>query len=48
MVLATGVAAGVIVTGDEDLLVLKTYERIRMLTPRQFLEATLGHDPSRE
>jgi putative PIN family toxin of toxin-antitoxin system len=40
VVLATAVAgkAHVIVTGDDDLLVLKTYQNIRILTPRQFLE----------
>lgn len=39
-VLATAVAgkADVIVTGDDDLLVLKTYQSIRIVTPRQFLE----------
>ncbi len=30
--------AGVIVTGDEDLLVLKKFEGIRILSPRTFLE----------
>lgn len=30
--------ANVIVTGDDDLLVLKRYDRVRILSPRQFLE----------
>ncbi|MDH7503578.1 MAG: putative toxin-antitoxin system toxin component, PIN family [Verrucomicrobiota bacterium] len=40
VVLATAVAAQaeVIVTGDSDLLVLKEYQGIRILSPRQFLE----------
>lgn len=40
VVLATGVAAGadLIVTGDEDSLVLKSYEGIRIVSPRAFLE----------
>ena len=44
MVLATAVAAGadVIVTGDDDLLVLRTHQKTLILTPRQFLEATLS------
>jgi uncharacterized protein len=39
VVLATAVAgrAAYIVTGDEDLLVLKKYQGIRILSPRQFL-----------
>jgi putative PIN family toxin of toxin-antitoxin system len=39
-VLATAVAgkADVIVTGDDDLLILKSYQSIRIITPRQFLE----------
>ena len=39
-VLATAVAARarVIVTGDEDLLILKSYQGIAILSPRQFLE----------
>ena len=39
-VLATAVtgAADVIVTGDKDLLVLKRYEGIPIVTPRGFLE----------
>lgn len=40
VVLATGLAgkADVIVTGDDDLLVLKEFRGIRILSPRQFLE----------
>lgn len=40
VVLATAVAARaeVIVTGDDDLLVLKEYQGIRIMSPRQFLE----------
>ena len=40
IVLATAVAAraDVIVTGDEDLLVLREYEGVAILSPRQFLE----------
>lgn len=40
MVLATALAgsAECIITGDEDLLVLKKFRRIRILSPRQFLE----------
>ena len=40
LVLATAVAAGAdaIVTGDEDLLTLRRYEGIAILSPRQFLE----------
>jgi putative PIN family toxin of toxin-antitoxin system len=40
LVLATALAgrADVIVTGDEDLLVLGAYEGIHILSPRQFLE----------
>jgi len=39
-VLATALAgkADMIVTGDEDLLVLKEFRGIRILSPRQFLE----------
>ena len=29
--------AGFIVSGDQDLLVLRTYKRVRMVTPRDFL-----------
>ena len=40
IVLATAVAgrADLIVTGDDDLLVLKTFSGIRILSPRQILE----------
>ncbi|MBP9914187.1 MAG: putative toxin-antitoxin system toxin component, PIN family [Opitutaceae bacterium] len=40
LVLATAIAAQaeVIVTGDQDLLVLRQHEGVRILTPRQFLE----------
>ncbi len=40
VVLATGLAgkADVIVTGNNDLLVLKKFRGIRVLSPRQFLE----------
>ena len=40
VVLATAVAgmADVIVTGDDDLLVLKEFRGIRILSPRRFLE----------
>ena len=40
IVLATAVAAqaDAIVTGDEDLLVLREYEGVAILSPRQFLE----------
>jgi uncharacterized protein len=30
--------AGIIVSGDKDLLAVKTYEGIRVLTPREFLQ----------
>jgi len=41
VVLATAVAADadVVVTGDQDLLVLKIYQGIAIVTPRAFLEA---------
>ena len=40
LVLATAVAAGaeLIVTGDDDLLVLKEYEGVAIVSPRRFLE----------
>ena len=40
LVLATAVAAhaDLIVTGDDDLLVLRTYEGIEIVSPRRFLE----------
>jgi putative PIN family toxin of toxin-antitoxin system len=39
-VLASAVAAqaDVILTGDDDLLMLKTFQGIRLLSPRQFVE----------
>ena len=41
IVLATALAgkADVIVTGDDDLLVLKRFRGIRIVSPRQFLES---------
>jgi len=41
LVLATAAAAkaDAIVTGDHDLLVLEVYQEVRILSPRQFLEA---------
>ena len=43
-VLATAVAgqADVILTGDDDLLILGEYEGIRILSPRQFVELMDG------
>jgi uncharacterized protein len=43
-VLATAIAgqADVILTGDDDLLVLGEYEGIRILSPRQFVELMDG------
>ena len=40
VVLATAVAAkaNLIITGDQDLLVLKAYEGIDIISPRRFLE----------
>lgn len=40
VVLATAAAAAadLIVTGDQDLLVLRAYEGIEIVTPRQYLE----------
>jgi putative PIN family toxin of toxin-antitoxin system len=40
MVFECAVLAGasIILSGDKDLLVVRTYEGIRVLTPRQFLE----------
>ena len=40
MVLGTAesICADVILTGDKDLLVLKTYKNTKIVTPRQFLE----------
>jgi len=45
VVLATAVAAqaSIIVTGDEDLLVLGEYNGIAILSPRQFLQRVHGH-----
>lgn len=34
--------AGIIVTGDRDLLVLKRYEGVRIATPREFLQLLGG------
>ncbi len=44
-VLATAIAgnAKTIVTGDKDLLVLKTFEGIPIVTPREFLEMISGN-----
>lgn len=44
LVLATALAvhAEVIITEDKDLLVLKTHQGIRILSPRQFLELAVG------
>ena len=49
LVLATAVAAGAdrIVTGDEDLLVLRAYEDVRLLSPRQFLEWLDGSEKAK-
>lgn len=46
LVLATAMAAGaeLIVTGDQDLLVLGTYEGVRLVTPREFLEWLDGNE----
>ena len=43
-ILATAIAgkADVIVTGDKDLLVLRTYEGISIVTPRGFLALMQG------
>lgn len=40
VVLATALAAkaDIIVTGDDDLLILKEFQGIRILSPRQFME----------
>ena len=45
VVLATALAgkADVIVTGDDGLLVLKAFRRVRILSPRQFLELLDRH-----
>lgn len=39
--------ADYIVTRDKDLLSLGTYEGIRIVTPRQFLDLLEGSDPDR-
>lgn len=46
-VLATAVAgkADLIVTGDEDLLILETFKGVEILTPRRFLEAHASSAP---
>lgn len=36
--LAKHVHADLIITGDGDLLILKTFEDIKIITPRQFME----------
>lgn len=40
VILGTAIAAGapILVTGDQDLLVLGTYEDIEIVTPREFLD----------
>ena len=49
LVLATAVAAGAgrVVTGDEHLLVLRAYEDVRLLSPRQFLEWLDGSEKAK-
>jgi predicted nucleic acid-binding protein len=44
IVLGTAMAAGadLLVTGDNDLLVLGTYAGIKIVTPRQFVERLDG------
>lgn len=44
MVLATAIAAKavVLISGDDDLLCLKSHQGIRILSPRQFLELLDG------
>ncbi len=46
VVLATALMgkADMIVTGDDDLLVLKSYQGIRIITPRAFLELLARED----
>ena len=46
VVLATALSAGAdqIVTGDQDLLVLRAYEGVRLTSPRQFLEWLDGRE----
>lgn len=47
LVLATAVGASAtsIVTGDDDLLVLRNYSRIEICTPRRFLEQLDAESP---
>ena len=40
--LAVGSQADCIVTGDDDLLVLKEFKKIKLLSPRQFWEFARG------
>ena len=49
LVLATAVAAGAgrVVTGDEHLLVLRAYEDVRLLSPREFLEWLDGSEKAK-
>ena len=49
MVIACAIAAGAdyVVTRDKDLLSLATYEGIRMVTPRQFLDLIEGGSAGR-
>jgi predicted nucleic acid-binding protein len=35
--------ADVIISGDKDLLVIKTYQNIPIITPRQFWEKHINH-----
>jgi predicted nucleic acid-binding protein len=44
---AVGARADTIVTGDQDLLVLGSYEGVGILSPRAFLERT-SHRPIRK
>ncbi len=37
--------AGFVVTGDNDLLVLKAYKDVRFVTPRDFLDRTQTREP---
>jgi len=46
--LAAGGKARYIVSGDNDLLALREFRGIRILTPSQFLEATAGEAPEDE
>ena len=39
---AAAVAADFIVTRDKDLLALRSYDRIRIVTPREFLDLLVG------